>query len=164
MPSPMTRLALAVLLVPLLALAAHAAPKPADPDHDLDAYEDNSKNPEVLLRAYAHNSHLQKLLDLGLYQVVFDDDPEGVTSFLAAGAHIEGLKGLPLTPMQFATWRHENRTVHTLVAHGARTVDETTDPDQLVRLTVDTVTGVSDLVKKEMVAAELEYRRQPRGR
>lgn len=178
-PMPTARLSLAFLLVALCAAPAFAAPgagharkpaqatapapvaaQPANHDHDLDYYEDNSKDPDTLLRIYAHNSHLQKLLDLGLYQMVFDDDPAGVEAFLAAGAKLKGLGAVPLSPMRFATWRHETRTIQTLAAHGAPPEEETTDQDQLVRQTVDTVMNVAELVKQEMKAAEAEYRRQ----
>lgn len=148
------------LAVGLLATGPALAAPVANHDHDLDYLEDNSKDPELLLRAYGRTAHLQKLLDLGLYQMVFDDDPEGVEAFLAAGAHLEGLHAFPLSPMAFATWRHETRTIHTLAAHGAKPVEETNDPDQLVRQTVDTVMGVSEMVNKEMRAAEGDYRKQ----
>ena len=95
------------------------------------------------------------------YQFVFDDDPTGVEAFLAAGAKLEGPGNMPLTPMAFAIWRHETRTVHVLAAHGAKSVDECSDADQLARKTVETVMGVTDAVAQEMHAAEAEYRSRP---
>lgn len=144
-----------------LALAFTLAAAP-NHDHDLDYMDENSRDADLLLRVYAHNSHLQKLLDLGLYQVVFDDDPQGVETFLAAGAHIEGLKELPLSPMAFATWRNETHTAAVLARHGAKPVDAANDQDALVRKTVETVTTVQDLLKHELVSAEGEYKKLKR--
>jgi hypothetical protein len=131
-------------------------------DHDLDYMDENSRDADLLLRVYARNSHLQKLLDLGLYQVVFDDDPQGVETFLAAGAHIEGLEELPLSPMAFATWRNETHTAAVLARHGAKPVDAARDQDALVRQTVETVTTVQDLLKHELISAEGEYKKLKR--
>jgi hypothetical protein len=142
-----------------LAFSVALAPAPSH-DHDLDYMDENSRDADLILRAYAHNSHLQKLLDLGLYQVVFDDDPAGVETFLAAGAHIEGLKELPLSPMGFAVWRNESHTAAVLARHGARPVEEAHDADALVRKTMETVTGVQDLLKRELISAEGEYKKR----
>jgi hypothetical protein len=158
------RLAALASALTLLFTGPALALEPLNHDHDLEYWEDNSRDADVLVRAYGRNSHLQKLLDLGLYQQVFDDNPEGVEYFLAAGAHINGLKELPLDPITFATWRHETRTVATLLAHGARPVDDATDPDMLVRKTVETVTGVQELAQREFKAAEAEHRRRFAGR
>jgi hypothetical protein len=148
---------------PFLTLATAAmlalAPAPSH-DHDLDYMDENSRDADLLLRVYGRNSHLQKLLDLGLYQVVFDDDPQGVESFLAAGAHLEGLREIPLTPMAFATWRNESHTAAVLARHGAKPVEMAHDADVLVRQTMETVTGVQDLLKRELISAEGEYHKQ----
>ncbi|MDB5099090.1 MAG: hypothetical protein JWM80_3511 [Cyanobacteria bacterium RYN_339] len=143
-----------------LALAFSLAAAAPNHDHDLDYLDENSRDADLLIRVYGGNSHLQRLLDLGLYQVVFDDDPEGVETFLAAGAHIEGLKDVALSPLAFATWRNESHTAAVLVRHGAKPVDQARDADALVRKTVETVTGVQDLLKRELVSAEGEYRKR----
>jgi len=94
--------------------------------------------------------------------VVFDDDPQGVEAFLAAGAHIEGVKDLPLTPLGFATWRNESHTAAVLSRHGAQRVEEAHDQDLLVRQTMETVTGVQELLKRVLISAEGEYHKQRR--
>jgi hypothetical protein len=159
-PRCLTRAAALGLLASLWLVTPAQAALPPNHDHDLEYLEDTSKDPDALLRAYGRNSHLQKLLDLGLYQFVFDDDPTGVEAFLAAGAKLEGIKELPLSPMAFATWRHETRTIHCLASHGAKPVAESDDADQLARKTVETVMSVTDAVSVEMHAAEAEFRHQ----
>ena len=158
---PLALIAALALLLTAGTPAFALAPAPSH-DHDLDYMDENSRDPDLLRRVYAGNSHLQRLLDLGLYQVVFDDDPPAVESFLAAGAHIDGLKDVSLSPMVFATWRHEYRTVAALGRHGAKPVDEANDADMLARKTVETVTGVQDLLKRELISAEGEYKKRKR--
>jgi hypothetical protein len=153
-----TRAATLGLLASLLLVMPAVAAPVVNHDHDPEYFEDTSKDPDALLRAYGRNTHLQKLLNLGLYQSVFDDDPTGVEAFLASGAKIEGSNDLPLTPMAFAVWRHETRTIHVLAAHGAKPAEESNDPDQLARKTMETVMSVTDAVATEMHAAEGEYR------
>ena len=51
-------------------------------------------------------------------------------------------------------------TAAVLARHGAKPVEAARDADVLVRQTMETVTGVQDLLKRELISAEGEYRKQ----